>query len=170
MRGNSNAFVVVVVAFSHDNRVSCSDTNLVTPPHSSVYVCRVGVVPVESSKMIACKSVFTLLVVCTVCEGSPERNVHDDVLASLCDASKSPRSNIQHLRTPSLLQTSAATLQIFLIGNDAPLALYVTDAEGTIIALDAQHRSNVTLTVPRSHVSAAEACAARPPCRRMYTG
>ena len=91
---------------------------------------------------------FTLLVGrTTVCDA--ERSVHDNVLASLCTPqSPTERAQSEPLPTPTLFQSGASTLQISIAESAAPLALFVTDAEGTVLALDTQRRSNATLTLP----------------------
>ena len=97
---------------------------------------------------------LTLLVGRTACAGLPEDSVHGDALASLCTAtSLTKRTSNKPLPTPTLVQSGASTLQISIAANAAPLALFVTHASGTVMALDAQRRSNTTLTLPLDAMS-----------------
>jgi hypothetical protein len=97
---------------------------------------------------------LTLLVDRTVCDSSSERSVHDDVLASLCTPnSPTERTDAKSLPTPTLSLSDAYTLQISIVASAEPLALFVTDANGFVVALDAQRRSNATLTLLHDDVA-----------------
>ena len=79
-------------------------------------------------------------------DGSAERTRFDGVLASLCPAHAAP---YKLTGPPTLVQSSAANVTVNASGS--PLAVYVTDADGTIVALS-KNRSYVTLTVPNEAV------------------
>lgn len=91
--------------------------------------------------------VFFALLAGRTCDA--ERSVHDSVLAALCTPqSPTERARSEPLPTPTLFQSGASTLHISIAASAAPLALFVTDADGTVLALDAQSRWNATLTLP----------------------
>lgn len=111
-------------------------------------------------------AVFTLLVGRTVCDDyifgqtpakpsppTPKPSVHDDMLAQLCEAPENPPTNTNSLPKPSLFQTGASTVQVFIVATAAPHALYVTDADGTVLAMGSHRKSNVSLMLPLDAMS-----------------
>ena len=96
-----------------------------------------------------------LALLVTACSGSPQRSADDAALASAtssCKAQKIPRTDAKPLPTPRLLQVSASSVKSPSSPQPHP-SLFVTDAEGTVVALNAQRILNATLTLPLDTMS-----------------
>ena len=93
-------------------------------------------------------TLFANFVLVAFSDGSPETTAYSTLLGSLCVTIPSSRQAAVDTALLTLTQTSFRSIRIAAVMNsEIPLALYVTDAEGTVLNL-AQSTSNTTLTLP----------------------
>lgn len=92
-------------------------------------------------------TLFANFVLVAFSDGSPETTAYSTLLGSLCVTIPSSRQAAVDTALLTLTQTSFRSIRIAVTNSEIPLALYVTDAEGTVLNL-AQSTSNTTLTLP----------------------